>query len=85
MKTGLHILINAISARLGGGITVMRNLLPALVQADGQRHQYSVIVRPEICGQIDPHHPRIRMLPQKIGGNPFMRLLWENPLCLCAP
>jgi glycosyltransferase involved in cell wall biosynthesis len=78
MKTGLHILINAISARLGGGITVMRNLLPALVQVDGQRHQYSVIVRPEIHDQIDPHNPRVRMLPQKVGENPLMRLLWEQ-------
>ena len=41
----MRILINASSARLGGGLTVLHQLLPALQAESAGRHQLSVIAR----------------------------------------
>ena len=76
----MKILINATSARLGGGITVLRNLLPALLA--GSSHSYSVVSRPEVALQIDPRDPRMRF--ETIA--PRARPLWEQlalPLRRC--
>jgi hypothetical protein len=40
----MKILINETSAQLGGGITVLRNLLPALASEDGGRNQYDLLI-----------------------------------------
>jgi glycosyltransferase involved in cell wall biosynthesis len=76
----VKILINATSARLGGGITVLRNLLPALLA--GSSHSYTVVSRPEVARQIDPRDPRMRFETL----TPRARPLWEQlalPLRRC--
>lgn len=72
----MHVLINATSARLGGGITVLRNLLPALCAEDGGRHHYTVVARPDVRGQLGPGDPRVRFEGAPLGGSG--RLLFEQ-------
>ena len=76
----MRVLVNASSARLGGGITVLRNLLPALLSRSP--HHYTVLARPEIAAQLDPRHQRMRLEPVA----PRARPLWEQlalPLRRC--
>jgi glycosyltransferase involved in cell wall biosynthesis len=58
-ETSVHVLINATSARLGGGITVLRNLLPALCAEDGGSHRYTVVARPDVREKLDPGEARV--------------------------
>jgi glycosyltransferase involved in cell wall biosynthesis len=73
----VHVLVNATSARLGGGITVLRNLLPALVAEDGGENRYTVVALDEVAGRMDPGHERIRFVPFRHRGMTG-RLFWEQ-------
>ena len=64
----MHILVNATSARLGGGITVLRNLLPALCAEDGGRNRYTVVARADVRPSLDPGDPRVRFATPPLGG-----------------
>jgi glycosyltransferase involved in cell wall biosynthesis len=74
----VRVLINATSARLGGGITVLRNLLPALCAEDGGRHRYTVVARPEVRPQLGGEHPRVEYVTPSLGEPIYGRLLWEQ-------
>lgn len=73
----MHVLVNGTSARLGGGITVLRNLLPAFAAEDGGRHRYTVVALDEVARVLDPGHPRIRVVPFRHKGMAG-RLFWEQ-------
>lgn len=74
----MRILVNATSARLGGGITVLRNLLPALVAEDGGRNEYVVVAHEETARVIDPRHPRVKLDVSSHEGGIASRLVWEQ-------
>jgi glycosyltransferase involved in cell wall biosynthesis len=75
----MHIFINATSVRLGGGITVIRNLLPAMARVDEGKHTYTVVSRADVREWLDPGHPRVRFVTSRVGGrSPWTRLAWEQ-------
>lgn len=74
----MRVLVNATSARLGGGITVMRNLLPAFVDADGGAHEYIVVAHEDSAAAMDPHHPRVHFEVAQRGESLVSRLVWEQ-------
>jgi len=74
----MRVLVNATSARLGGGITVMRNLLPAFVEADGGAHEYIVVAHEDSAAAMDPHHRRVRFEVAKTSESLTSRLVWEQ-------
>src|SRR5262245_12915720 len=75
----MNVLVNATSARLGGGITVLRNLLPALLREDGGKHRYVVTARDEVRGQLDPGHERVSFWSSSIQGKTGPgRVFWEQ-------
>ncbi len=74
----MRILVNATSARLGGGITVLRNLLPALVAEDGGQNEYVVVGPRDTASSIDPRHPRVRFVAGDHGEGLSDRLVWEQ-------
>ena len=76
-KRPLRVLINATSARLGGGITVLQHLLPALLAEDSGRNRYLVTALPEVAARIDPHHPRCELIVPPLA-RPGLRLVWEQ-------
>ncbi len=74
----MRILIDAIAARLGGNITVLRNLLSALVEEDGGRHQYLVLGRRDLAGALEAH-PRVSLRTSGLAEwNVAARLAWEQ-------
>jgi glycosyltransferase involved in cell wall biosynthesis/SAM-dependent methyltransferase len=74
----MHILIDAIAARLGGNITVLRNLLSALVTLDGGRNRYSVFGRRDLVRELEPHE-RVHLQTAKLAEwNLAARLAWEQ-------
>ena len=73
----LRIFVNATSARLGGGITVLQNLLPALGALDGGLHSWTVAARPQLAARIDPGLARIRLISPR-GAQGALRPLWEQ-------
>ena len=76
----MRVLVNATSARLGGGITVLRHLLPALLARSP--HQYTVVARPGLAAQLDPGDARMRIEAVSARARP----LWEQlalPLRRC--
>lgn len=74
----MQILVNATSSRLGGGITVLRNLLPALAEEDGGKHRYLVVAHEDAAAAIDPAHPRISVETAQSGPSLVSRLCWEQ-------
>ena len=81
----MKVLINATSARLGGGITVLRHLVPALLDCDGGRHQYRLAARAEVAALL-PQHPRLELLVPRAAASRPARLLWEQcalPFAAC--
>ena len=70
----MRILVNPTSARLGGGITVLRNLLPALVAVDGGRHEYFVVAHADAAQAMDPKHPRVHFEVARPGHSLVSRL-----------
>lgn len=74
----MRILVNATSARLGGGITVLRNLLPALVEVDGGAHEYVVVAHEDAADAMDPRHPRVRFEVARPRDSLASRLTWEQ-------
>jgi len=75
----MNIFINATSARLGGGLTVIRNLLPAMAAEDRGENRYTVVARDDVWEHLDPGHPRVRFVTSEMGGRSAMtRFLWEQ-------
>ncbi len=75
----MRIVVNATSAALGGGITVLRQLLPAFAAVDGGRHEYLVVAREGVAASLDPSHPRVRLVASRFGGRSLAtRLVWEQ-------
>ena len=78
----MKILINATSARLGGGITVIRNLLPALASEDGGRNEYVVIGREDVRDQLDTGAERVEFIMSTVGGSSSLSRLFREQLDL---
>jgi glycosyltransferase involved in cell wall biosynthesis len=78
LETSVHVLINATSARLGGGITVLRNLLPALCAEDGGRHHYTVVARPDVRSQLGPGNARVEFATPRLPEPIFGRVVFEQ-------
>jgi glycosyltransferase involved in cell wall biosynthesis len=76
----VKVLVNASSARLGGGITVLKHLLPALAAEDAGGNEYVVVARAEVRAQLDPGHPRVRFVAAALGEGAVRRALWEQLL-----
>jgi glycosyltransferase involved in cell wall biosynthesis len=78
----MKILINATSARLGGGITVIRNLLPALASEDGGRNQYVVIGREDVRDQLDTCVDRVEFVTSDVGGDSSLSRVFREQVDL---
>lgn len=78
-QPSMKILINATSARLGGGITVIRNLLPALAAEDGGRNEYVVFGGDDVRERLQIGAPRVRFVVSQLSGRSAVsRLIWEQ-------
>ncbi len=75
----MQVLINATSASLGGGLTVLQRLLAAFVEVDMGRNRYLVIARSDARERLDPCHPQVSFRSSDLGGRSIAtRLIWEQ-------
>ena len=75
----MKILINATSVRLGGGITVIRNLLPSLVAEDGGDNEYIIFGGDDVRQQLDTGTPRVKFVTSRLSARSAVtRLIWEQ-------
>lgn len=75
----LTILINAVSARLGGGVTFVDRLAAALVKS-GNRVQVRILCRPDMVGYFSRgqnHSLEVEAVPAA-SGSVIRRILWEQ-------
>lgn len=74
----MNVLINATSARLGGGLTTLRNLFRAFADTDGARHRYTVVARSDCRAFLDPGDPRVSFATSGESTSVVGRLVWEQ-------
>ncbi|MCI0634333.1 MAG: glycosyltransferase family 4 protein, partial [Actinobacteria bacterium] len=74
----MNVLVNATSARIGGGVTTLRNLLRAFVDVDGEKHRYTIVARSELCDALDPKHSRVELVTSNGVHSLARRVLWEQ-------
>jgi glycosyltransferase involved in cell wall biosynthesis/2-polyprenyl-3-methyl-5-hydroxy-6-metoxy-1,4-benzoquinol methylase len=74
----LHVLVNATSARIGGGLTVMKHLLPALSRRDGGRHRYTLLAAPGAKAALGIDAERVEVVASAVADSRGRRLLWEQ-------
>ena len=65
----MRVFINALSVAVGGGVTVFKQLLPALLEEDGGRHEYRLLVREVSAWSFLHEHPRVRLVPALSSGS----------------
>ncbi|HNX74240.1 MAG TPA: glycosyltransferase family 1 protein [Candidatus Rifleibacterium sp.] len=74
----MRILINAVSARAGGGVSYLINLLQFLPRLCPDDQFLAVLPTIKLPVQIAPHpNLEIQTIPEA-SGNVFLRFLWEN-------
>ncbi len=72
----IRVLVNAIHAKSGGGVTHLRNLLPRL--ADDRRLDLHVVLHADQLALFAPMDPRIRVHAVTFANGFLRRLLWEQ-------
>jgi glycosyltransferase involved in cell wall biosynthesis len=69
----LQILIDGLSARLGGGVTYMEHILPKLAELDTV-HQFSILFSPQYQNDLIDHVPAsIEVIPVDLPAEPLTR------------
>lgn len=72
----MHILIDGLSARVGGGVTYLRYLLPSLVHEDNL-NSYAIILSPQYQSDIIAGLPEgIELIPVDLPATPVIRRWW---------
>lgn len=80
----MKILINTTSVRLGGGITVIRNLLPALTAVDEGRNEYVVFGGKDVQPQLDVNVKRVRFVTSRLADRSVLKRLFGEQIELPA-
>jgi glycosyltransferase involved in cell wall biosynthesis len=80
----MHVLVNAISANLGGGITVLRNLVHGFLQVDEGANLYTVFIRKASWSKLGIRDYRVRPLIVPDDTTRFSRRLFWEQLALPA-
>lgn len=74
----MKILLNASSAVVGGGVTVLQNLSRALVEVDGGAHRYVIFGATDLRAAVDPGHERVEFIGWQGGRTVLARVFGEQ-------
>ena len=77
----MKIVINAASAKMGGGLTYLRGLLQHLPPPESG-HEYLVFLPPQTAAALKNLPPNVRLFPTTIGNAGVGRRLWWDQLKL---
>ncbi len=77
MRISVRIIIDAASAKIGGAVSYLKGLLPALGEAM-PGHQWIVLVRPEIADALNVEDPNVALIYTSDGGGFLKRIWWRQ-------
>lgn len=72
----MKVLINAVSAKLGGAATYVQNLARTLAEQSAPRDQFVFVVPPERAAGIPAAAPRVRVLASGAAAGSYARRWW---------
>ena len=78
----MKVLINAVSAKLGGAATYVRNLAASLRELAGPEDRFVFVVPPERAREMPSDDQRFRVLPSAAAGGSYARRWWWDQLTL---
>ena len=73
----MRVVVDALAARTGGGLTYLRSLLPAALAADGELELTVVVSRPDVLSGLIPQ-PRVTVVELPSAERLARRLAWEQ-------
>ncbi len=74
----MRILVNALSATVGGGVTALKRLLPEMLAIDGGRHRYLLLVSAQQRATLDLDHERLTRIEVSTPRRSLLRALDEQ-------
>jgi hypothetical protein len=73
----IHLLVNALAASAGGGVTYIRNVLPHLSRREDVKA--TIVLTPALCRELTPI-PNVQVVECDSPGNSGARFLYEQKL-----
>lgn len=78
----MKVLINAVSAKLGGAATYVRNLAASLGELTDANDSYVFLVPPERAGEMPADGARVRVLSSNAASGSYARRSWWDQVTL---
>ena len=78
----MKVLVNAVSAKLGGAATYVRNLVRSLDALAGPEDRFLFVVPPERVGEIVADGERVRVLESRAASGSYARRWWWDQVTL---
>jgi len=78
----MKVLVNAVSAKLGGAATYVRNLAHSLVSLAAAEDRFVVVVPPERAREIAADSERVRVLESRAASGSYARRWWWDQVTL---
>ncbi len=78
----MKVLVNAVSAKLGGAATYVRNLAGSLDALAGREDHFAFVVPPERAGEMVGDGARVRVLESRAASGSYARRWWWDQVTL---
>jgi len=78
----MKVLVNAVSAKLGGAATYVRNLARSLEALAASEDRFVFVVPPERAGEMAREGDRVRVLESRAASGPYARRWWWDQVTL---
>ncbi len=78
----MKVLVNAVSAKLGGAATYVRNLVRSLETLAPQEDSFVFVVPPERAGEMAQDSKRVRVLASRAASGSYARRWWWDQVTL---
>lgn len=78
----MKVLVNAVSAKLGGAATYVRNLVRSLDSLAAPHDRFVFVVPPERAGEIAADGERVRVLESRAASGSYARRWWWDQMTL---
>lgn len=72
----MKVLINAVSAKLGGAATYVQNLARSLVTQAGSQDEFLFVLPPERASSVEAASPRVRVIASGAANGSYVRRWW---------
>lgn len=77
----MKVVMNAVAAKIGGGVTFITNFLRYLSPLAGDA-EFKVLIPPETVAKLGDNAPNVHIIPTRIGYSRWSRRLWWEQVTL---